>query len=363
MGEIPPIWTLEARESVLFDVISSYFDLSDAQMRREIVGMHAELLQILRGKGLNYYSFRSALVPQLEKLERALLFDTSRIESGWYGYDVASRLVPALDRDHRCSIRVGDLILKNQDLAFELLAREAILHRYCETRNTSQLYAVYVNNLTESRANRLHERLIPYEPYVGYIPTTFASRTKDWLSLTLVGAYLKIGAKWLCGHEDDVSNEEDYNVHSWPLDVNGYSCSSLQSIYFDHFLNYKIERAVYPGFENDTRFALTAISDKPKSLTGFNVLVEEAKAKYLRKEKAGSLARAGFERFSTTQLQELIASKVARNYIYALQFKYEKSFFNITLELENPAHATPTRLLASLEYQPDENLLRLVTFY
>lgn len=134
-------------------------------------------------------------------------------------------------------------------------------------------------------------------------------------------------------------------------------------MYFHHFLKYKIERAVYPGFESDTRFALATISAAPKDISDFRVLVDRAKAEYLRREKAGSLSRAGIEHLSDDELQTLVADKITRNYLYKLEFKYDRSFFNIMLELKNPKHVTPVKLLASLEYQPDENTLRLVTLY
>ena len=43
------------------------------------------------------------------------------------------------------------------------------------------------------------------------------------------------------------------NGPGWPLEEHGYTCSSIRPMYFNHFLTYKIERAVYPGFDSDTR--------------------------------------------------------------------------------------------------------------
>jgi hypothetical protein len=360
-----PIWTLDARDTFILSEVEEFFGLSATQVQREIIELHEGMLRTLRARKFLYNDFRRALVPQSDKEERAFLFDTSAINSSGYGYDIARRFVPALDRDHNCCILIGDLIIDDQALGFSLLTESAIVHKACEISHTSQVHAVYVNNLTSSRAQALHEKLIHYEPYVGFIPATYSSRVKDWLSATLSCIYLKIGNRWLSADddEDDILEDVDHNVPGWPLAAHDYTNSSIRPLYFYHFLGYKIERAVYPGFEDDTRFALAAISGAPREIANFRVLVEGAKGEYLRREKTGDLARAGIEHLSDTELQALIKDRIFRNYLYNLEFKYDKSFFNIMLEVKNPNHATPTKLLASLEYQPYENTLRLVTLF
>jgi hypothetical protein len=77
------------------------------------------------------------------------------------------------------------------------------------------------------------------------------------------------------------------------------------------------------------------------------------------------MVAAGIERLTTAQLGELIASKVSHNYIYNLQFREEHdvSLFNIILEIAAASRRKPIRLMASLEYHPDQNVLRLVTLF
>lgn len=357
-----PIWTLDSRDSTYLEVMESLFDPAGPQMQHLIVGMHAELLRDLSALDFIYESFRTALVPQNDKQERAFLFNSTLIDEAWYGGDIALRLVPALERNHNCSILSGDLILSNQEVVRSALTESAILHKPLDVVNTSLIYVVYINNLSSTLAQTLHEKLLPYAPYIGYIPSTYSSRAKDLLSLPLMSTYLKIGTRWLCVGEDD-SVIGTANSPGWPLEDNGYTCHSVSAPMFHTFLTYKIERAIYPGFESDTRFALTVISGEPRDISEFQVKVQAAKADYLRREKAGSLARAGIDSLTDAQLQSLIAEKIQRNYIYKLEFKHEKSFFNITLEIENPKHTTPTRMVASLEYQPNEQTLRLVTLY
>lgn len=359
-----PIWTLDARDSFMLATIEEFLDTSPVEIQRELTGMHQRLLAMLEARNFKYEEFRSALVPQNNKEERAFLFDASMINDPWYGRHIGMMLVPVLDRDHKCCVLAGDLIIPNQRIDLNLLVENAVIRRNHQTLEPSNLHVVYINNLSASRAKIIHEKLRDHESYVGYIPTTYYSPFKEWLSMIIGGIYLKIGYRWLCATDGDDSDEAaGDNVPGWPLEEHGYTCSSIRPMYFNHFLTYKIERAVYPGFDSDTRFALAAISGTSKEISDFCVLVDSAKAEYLRKEKAGSLARAGIESMSELELQDLIASKITRNYIYKLEFKHEKSFFNIVLEVKNPDSVTPVRLLASLEYQPADNLLRLITLY
>jgi hypothetical protein len=169
----------------------------------------------------------------------------------------------------------------------------------------------------------------------------------------------------LCAHKDDVPNEEDYNLPSWPLDEHGYQYSSLQSIYFDLFLSYKIERAIYPGFEDDTKFGLTAISHLPVSLRDLTLVIEDQKLRYLQEKKAGSMEVSGIGDLTASDLQVLIASKMHDNYVYNLRFdeEHDVSLFDIIIEVLNPQRSSLIKLMAAMEYRPDERLLRLVTLY
>jgi hypothetical protein len=188
---------------------------------------------------------------------------------------------------------------------------------------------------------------------------------KDYLSITVGTVYLKAEGKVICGHEDDVPNDENYNMSVWPFEQNGYECISLQSMYFNLFLSYKIERAAYPEFENDTKFALSAIADVSRNLSDLTVVVDEARRDYLAVEKKASLQRAGIENMTAPQLAEMIKSKIGLNYIYRLiyQAEYSVSQFNIMLEIASPNREAPTRLMCGLRYKPEIGELHVLTMF
>lgn len=302
-------------------------------------------------------------MPQTDKFEVAFVFDTHKIDSGWYGGVVAGSIVPLLDRGLNCSLLVGDLLCDDQNLAFSLLQESLTLHKTCEISHTSQLYCVYINNLSSARFQSIHEALVAQPEYIGYIQSTYSSGLKNLLSLTLTPAYLKFKETFICSHEDDVSNSENSNTPSWPLAQHRFKCVSVQSMYFDMFLSYKIERPVYPRFSADTDFALAAISGASASVDELTVVIDKSKFEYLRSEKAGSLKRAGLANASLDELRAVIFAKMSQNYIYHLRYEHDASLFNIILELNVPDTSSQVRLIAAFEYKAQAEKLRLVTLY
>jgi hypothetical protein len=357
-----PIWTLDSRDDKFLSSTEEYWRLSTPQVRGLIVGMHADLIRMLQDTGIDYSSLRKSLVPQSQKTERAFIFNTTLIDEGWYGGAIAQRLIPAIPPDLNCSILGGDLMSSKQRAAHAGLNEAGVFHSAFDDVNTTMLHAIYINNLTESRAQDIHEKLKPYAPYIGYIPSKYSSRAKEFMSFLLSMTYLKAGRHWLCESEGDTTMG-GMNVPSWPLSDYGYTCHSVPVHYWGSFLSYKIERAVYPGGESDARLALAAISETPTDLSGFQVEVGSAKVQYLRLNKSGSLYRAALEDLTANELETIIRDRVRRNYIYKLEYKHEKSFFNIMLEVADGKSATPTKLLASMEYQPERSKLRLVTLF
>ena len=349
----------------MLEVIRSYFNLSPDAIRREILRAHDVTVEAIGHKGVEYKSLRNALTPQRNRLERAFLFDTARIEEGWYGLSVAEALMPLLPKELSCSIQLGDLIIEDQDLGFELLRRHVVAYRDLELGNTNQIYCIYLNNLTPVMAESITTGLQAYGGFLGYVDTSTSSPMKDWLSLSLVDGYLKHRKVALGGHEDDVPDDEDLNVKGWPWDEHGYENRSIRDMYFHLFLGYKIERRVLPGAESDTDFALMAISGQALPFTELDVEVEAAKGEYLREEHGTSLSRAGLIDMSDEELAGTIKAKINSSYIYNLRYLQEHnvSLFNLMLEVGASSEGKLTRLLAALEYHPEDRLLKVVTLF
>lgn len=360
-----PIFTLDARDNVMLEVMRDYFKLSNPAVRREIQAEHLNLQQLLLAKGINYANLKAGLVPSASHHEAGFIFDTQCIQSSWYGLPVARALLPLLDKRTTQSVLCGDLIRMDQSLLFNILEESLLLSRSMEFVHGSLLYCVYINNLSEAALRSIHTGLAKFPAYVGFIPATFESRAKTYLSHILVHSFLKNGPRIIMGHEDDLPNEENVNIAGYPFDEFGYKVYSLQSMYFDTFLAYKIERAVHDAFKIDTEMALNAVSDHIVSLRECSVLLEDAKHAYLISEKAGKLRKAGIAEIDSEGLAALIKSKIEASYIYNMVFLEEHNVikFNLMLEVTRPDGRYPTKLTAALEYKPEQKTLRVITLY
>lgn len=361
---MPSIHTLNARGHLMLDVMQSYFKLSPAQMRKEIMGLHKQAVEVLRQKGIDYGSLRSGLAPVLNRHEAAFIFDSSAFKTSWYGREVFGQVLPLLEPATTQSLLCGDLLGRDQNFIFEVLRESLVLSRPLNFRHGTLLFAVYLNNLSEGTLARMHSSLSLYPAYVGHIPTTFGTRAKTYLSTCLANVGLKVRKQIVLGHEDDRSNSENVNLPGLPFEDAGYRVLSLQESLEGIFLSFKIERPVFPGFEADSNISLNAISEDVLSLRDCAVYIEPAKHGYLLTEKAGKLHKARLDDFSREELEAVIQRKLSSNYIYNMEFLEEHDVvkFSLMIEIER-GEGYPTRLAAAFEYLPRDRRVRLITLH
>jgi hypothetical protein len=360
------IFTLDSRDNFRLEILKSEYNLSYEELHREIQSNFDSFLSILGKKQINYGELKNALIPHKDRFEMALAFDSTKIESTWYGYEVFSKVIPLfVNKDSSHSILCGDLIGSNKHndkLYAEFMTSIKPSHglNFIEYYHHSQFYLVYLNNLTEKMVKDFHEGLKDFVPYVGYFDITFDSYLKMYFSTILVKSFIKHKRQIISCHEDDVSNDNDYNTTAYPFEKYGYTCRSLQLMYYDLFLSYKIERKVFDGFQIDTNLSISAVNKDVLALKDFSILIEEDKLVYLQSEKSGSLKRAGKKDITPQELESLIAEKISNNYIYNLCYLDESGTtkFNIIIEVIAEDTGQPVKLIAALEYKPSDKSLR-----
>lgn len=357
------IFTLEARDNLLLEVIQDRFGLSSGAMRREIEALHSELERILTRKGVPYNKLKSALVPQTDRHEAGFIFDSREVGSGWYSRATAALVLPLLDKRVPQSVLHGDLLGKDQNFIFEVLEYFMVLARSFKFEHGTSLYCVYINNLTDPGLRTLHDGLSVSRGYLGYIPATFQSVAKSYLSTTVGMAFVKAAGSILMPHEDDRSNDEDVNTLGFPFEESGYRVRSIQSLYFGPLLSYKIEGSSAAFFPRDIEMSLTALHERVVPLKTLRVRIDEEKFGYLHAEKLRKLQLAGADVLTREELQDLIAEKVAANYIYNLTIMDEHNIvkFNVLIEIPRSDGGHPERFVVSLEYMPESEELRLIT--
>jgi hypothetical protein len=363
------IWTVNARENFALDSVKEYFGMTNQQLHYQILALHEETVRLLKSKGVAYGGLRNALTPSRDKREAAFLFDSASPELGsFYGASAGDLLLAALPKEKRFSTSIlsGDLFIDNQDLGFMLLELGLVqASGLSKIRHTSQIYGVYLNNLSDGRLAAIDGGLRSSPAYIGHVDCTYSSLVKTWLSTTLVHRYVKSGRIFLSAHEPDVPNSENYNHPGWSLDDYGFECASFQDTYFDILLSYKIERQPAPG-DSDIQHALTAISESPLDLSTFEVQMDDRKLKYIEEHAGGGYHAAGLGSSTREEVVEAIRSRIASNYIYDLELLLhaDGSTAKFTTMLEFPRKgASPIRMQVTIAYVPEPRVLRVITMF
>jgi hypothetical protein len=356
------VHTLDARNNVMLEVMRDYFKLSPERMRREIQGIARATSALLARKGVDYGALRTALVPQQDRQEAALLFNIDFKASGSYSYPVHQRLLGLFNRQSSHSVLHGDITDKQGWGAFEEADRN-LVRVGRRSFESGMLYAVYVNNLTDQMLADIHRGMEDYPLYIGYVDTTFGSTFKVSLSTQLIHAYVQYRGMTIGQHEDDRHEDENVDLVGLGLDEGGYKMRSVPSTQFMLLLSYKIERPVVEGFETDTEFSLNAISATALPLENCEIEIDPRKFEYLSTKKAKSLEGLGLLGGHVDQLKAMIQERIGANYIYSMVHDdaHGVSRFNIMIEARPADTGRWFRALAGLEYKPEEKRLRLIT--
>ncbi|MBL8278103.1 MAG: hypothetical protein JNL93_15490 [Pelomonas sp.] len=360
------IHTLNARSYLMFPGLRKYYGWSDERTFKEIQHLHSNLLDILRLKGIDYAALRSALTPQPAKHEAAFLFDEKRCIDGFKaGVECAEALFNALDPKTTHSILGGELIDYRDEIARRLLAGSAVVATDLNFKHPCYCFVLYVNNLSEGAIAKVDAQLRAHPAYLGYLPCTYASLAKTFVSLSLMNFVIKHGRTVILEHEDDVPNTENRNLHLHDYEAQGFELKSLQSMYFSTFLAYKPEQMLLEDSDDDLEISLRAMSPVVAPLAEFTVLIEDAKfEKYLQTVKLGKLEKAGLASLTKAELEKAIRAKLRMNYLYNMEWVDEPthrlSKFNVMLEFPRDG-GHPERVVVALEYRPVERVLRLLT--
>lgn len=366
------IHTLNARGNLLFAAIRQHYSWTDEKTFNEIQRTHTDFLEILSQKGINYDELRNALTPQTNKHEAAFLFDEHRCNPEQIpGVDAADAVLKLLPAKTTHSILGGELIGDDRDqFARRLLKEKAVILKDLDFKHPTFCYVVYVNNLSGEALAAIHEGLKSHSGYLGYVPCTYASLTKTFVTMYLMNFGIRHKNIMILGHEDDRSNTENFNLHMHDYTVLGLKIRSVQLIYFGIFLSYKPEQMQLKDSDDDLEIAVRAMSKEIAQFGDFTVFIEDKKFEYLTSEKDGKLALAGLSHLTKTELEAAIRAKMRSNYLYNLDWRdvpatsasagYKGSFFNILLEFPREA-GEPERMTVALEYQPTSKRLRVVT--
>jgi hypothetical protein len=360
------IHTLEARSNMLLEVTQKYFKLTDPQVFQMIQGLLQPAVELLASKGIRYEELRNVLVPSRDHHDRALAFNYTKFDTGFYGKDVVHRLLPLLRPNSSHSLLFGDWIHSERPLASEFgrwleSSPEAVgsVSLDLAQERYSPYYFAYLNNLTAADAARIDQGFKAHPAYIGMLDLDFDSPVKTFLSTFLIRDFIKHRKFIIKGHEDDRDSHENYNLSLFDFDQFGLSVRSVPLTYYGVLLSYKVERQ-HILQDGDRRFSLNALTPAPRMIDEFDVQLDEAKWKYLQDRKSGSLKRSGMAGLDAVGISQRIREKVDDSYIYRLSRATQGDTLKFNVMIE-PIHGA--RLECALEYLPQQQALRVITLY
>lgn len=281
------------------------------------------------------------------------------------GVECADALFRGLVPTTTHSILGGELVDDRDEIARSLLARSAVVAKDLDFKHPCFCYVLYVNNLSVGSVAAIDRKLRANKAYLGYVPCTYASLAKTFVSMGLVQLAIKQGGTVILGHEDDRPNTQNHNLHLHDYTALGLRLKSLQSMYFSTFLSYKPEQMFLQESDDDLEIALRSMSEEVAPLAEFTVAIGHDKFnKYLKTAKLGKLKRAGLDGLTKAELEAAIREKLRMSYLYNMEWVDEKthrlSKFNVMLEFPR-RDGPPERMVAVLEYRPTDRILKLIT--
>jgi len=357
------IYTLDARDNITLDLLSSAFGIDKPAMHNVINTDFKQCVEMLKDLEVNYEDLKNALIPAGNKKEIVFVFDSTKTGSASYGYPIMEKFISLFDKKSSHSVLIGDYIDRgnyNQELKEEFL-NHIQTSKNIHYQSADQFYLVYINNLAESTALSFDQELSADEAYAGYFDLTYSSWLKTYLSTILIRAYIKSKNNIIAAGE---FSEKEIPLN-FPFKNYGFRTIGIQAHHYGLFLSYKIERKTFKEIEDDVSFSISAISVDTLDLSTFDIIIEELKLQYLKENKTDNLMRAGFLNLDRDTLSQRIREKILSNYLYNLCVLPEHGTikFNVMIETERADTKKPMKLLVALEYISNQKQLRLLTMY
>lgn len=355
-------------------IVKDLFNLNDQGVYDEINNEFLRCKQVLKNKNIKYEDLQKALIPTKDLFYREYAFwlDINLIENSFYGREIMTHMLPAMDKKSTYSVLTGDYIdILNTDNSSEMLLnlmREQI-HVVNESGEIScnQYTVVYFNRLTDSQFKSILNALRPKKWFYGYTELFDSSKLKSYLSLILVNKFIKYKDIIILPNPDDIMDgEANVNIHGYQYEENGYKIRSINEEAFYTFLSYKIE-TVLLGHE-DSAYSINAIYPRFQYMKELEFEIPDDKWMYLNRKTVSNVQGKGEimdaladELKKQEAFKSYIQNNLCNNYIY----KLEKNEFGVLKFCECIGLRTQNghyrKTLISFKYFPVERKLSLIT--
>lgn len=356
------IHSIDTRGYFYWDVMDEYFSFFD--LTSELVKTYNAMLHYTNENGINYPELRNMLVPQNDKHEICLIFDSEKIESSWYGLTVFHAYFPIISKYNKVCIFEGDLLGENENQKFikSLLQEYATYVNSTNYIYSTQYFLVYVNNLPKTAFDDILNNLKVYDFFIGYLDCTYSNLLKDYISM-------RIGQKYFIYNKKVVVPIPDteygchYNNFSYEINLDGFSIVNIPETSYNTFLRYKIPRNEYDFDKKDQNNSLKIIDSSPMDLNEYTIIIKPEKFEYLKQNKLRPLENMISKSLTMEEFKNIVNYFLNRNYLYNIEYMQEHEVlkFNLMLYINNDSDSKKFNL--AVEYIKSTKELRVITFY
>ncbi|MFA5575951.1 MAG: hypothetical protein WCZ27_09000 [Tissierellaceae bacterium] len=360
------IYTVNARGNVKWDLMKNYFNLDKSQIMDTINSEFEKTVEILEAKKIEYESLKSILVPSYKrnKKEMVFCFDSSKIDSHWYGGVIFRNLIPLIDKKRKHAIFHGDLLSMGipEEFVHEGIFKNIVQLNQTNYIHSSQYFMVYITNLIDMEINTIIKELRGHPWFIGYGDMTYANILKDLLAYCLIQACLQNKDIVIMSHEDDRDTMENVNLMGYPFVENGFKIISLEQYYYISFLEYKIESRLVD--KSDLLFSLNVISTNAIDYEKFDVIIQPEKYEYIKKKNVAIMEKIGVKDLELEKFSIMLRDRLRESYIYNLEINsHNVAKFNSNIEIKGVNSDKNVKLLASFEYSTEKQQLRLISLF
>lgn len=361
------IYSIEARNTVLYNVLCDYYGLNAKTLQEETIGNIKTLEIALKETNTSYSDFKNTLIPSdgREYHEQLFIFRLHPDDNKIY-QDIASNIIPLFNKNSRCNILMGDLVLYPYNIETKKLLIKS-LHNTAGKRLSKNWYSdyflVYINHIKQENIEIINNFFKNKEYYVGTADLSFESFFKSHISIASVStAYVKIGKNVFCADADIDFEKHSHNDNGpWDWAKYGYKIYGIQDSLFQTLLKYKIDTSAGTSQSHNDRKINTMImiSQDNQEIPIDNIKIDEKRLDYLEKHQLTLFDKIGVTK---NNLGKEIVNKIKNQAFYNIKFmpEYNIVTFNVFIEFKNKNN-TKIKLVIALKYDFELKEISLVT--
>lgn len=345
-------------------------ELNPQAVRALILGGYLSVESQLAAVGIRYASLKGALVPNNRRYEAAFFFDSTCIDSDFYGLEIADHWIPAVAQfgPTTTALSVGDIVNLPSELVWKELDNHLVRKRPFPRVPSQHYFVAHITNLSKGQRERLHAAIgAATDAYIGYVDTTTWKPIMTGMLLPQVG--LRSGDKVVTAQIEG----EAPNPAGYPFEANGFTSVGVDEFNYGTYLDHRLDNGIPQWAAQDSGLSLTALGGDQQPVATSLLSIDDSRLEYLRKDHGSSLSGAGLDGLDREAFVVEVQKKLARGLVYNLRFIQgtqggvpapENDAMMYSVQVAFPStDGSIRRYQVGLKYRADAHTSEITTFF